>query len=274
MIMICFVSVALVAGIALSVGFSEANITCSNAFPRSEVFKSSNDHKILGKAYMFHSYYDWAITQFEMALRYHPAQHDAELLMLLASAKEAVDERAEAIDLYYTALHVDPTNALAHERIGLIYLGMAPHNFGAPLACGLNHNLSVLHLKTALHLDPTLNPSFSTLTFCIQEIHQVKQWRTIVSQLKADKLSTVDAVPTRLRQKVTARFGNWIRNVTAPVVTRVKKRFRREQGPKILNKTEIMMQVVVFGFKPNEAADNLLDFPVDSFLAALGPASK
>jgi len=183
--------------------FAEVNVTRSNEFPRSEIFKSSNDHKLLGKAYMFHSFFDWAISQFELALREYPGQRDTELLTLLATPKEAVG------DLYYTALQIDPTNALAHERIGLLYFGIGTYNFGAPLACGLNHNLSVLHLKTALFLDSMLTQSFSALSFCVKEIHQVKQWHTIVGQLEQEGSTTV--VQTKPKQKVTARVGNWLR---------------------------------------------------------------
>jgi len=164
------------------------------AFQEAERINNAIDHKVIGSVYMNFGKYEWALTEFETAVKLTHSrgqEQDIDTLLLLGQCEEVLGQLDLAISIYESVLLRDPTNAVAHAAIGLILLGVGNSNYGAVNACGLNQEEALGHLQLALKNNSALKPAEEALAFCRKEFAEAKIWRQHLSSSKTSSSTDV-----------------------------------------------------------------------------------
>lgn len=166
------------------------------AFQEAERINKGIDHKVIGSVYMQFGQYEWALAEFETAVKLAHSkgqEQDLDTLLLLGQCEDVLGNLDLAISIYESVLLRDPSNAVAHAAIGLILLGVGNSNYGAINACGLNQEVALTHLQLALKSNPSLKPAEEALNFCRKEFAEAKIWR---QHLSASTISSSSAKVT------------------------------------------------------------------------------
>jgi tetratricopeptide (TPR) repeat protein len=156
-------------------------------------YATARDFARFGKLYMNYGKYEWALSEFETAVKVAHSrgkEQDIDTLLLLGQCEDVLGNLDLAISIYESVLLRDPTNAVAHTAIGLILLGVGNSNYGAINACGLNQEEALSHLQLALKTNAGMKPAEEALAFCRKEFAEAKIWRQHLSSSAAKSSST------------------------------------------------------------------------------------